>query len=186
MWNRELEGASAWRSFHFHGQLVLEYFLVSSKPSKLFPIGDVAWAGTSSGKQRQYCILPSGSYRYFTALQGFQLQRKPLDVKGLFQRDLHLFGWQCNTNYEMLSFRHHSDSPTYQFHEVFLHYSDDQVIWHCEIQLFELYKEIFCSYFSKPVRIFFFSFIGNLVEKSLFEIFWLIINSIGRNKNILF
>lgn len=53
-------------------------------------------------------------------------------------------------------------------------------------QLFGLYKEIFCNYFPKLVRKkYLFSFIGNLVEKYLFEILWLIINSTGRNKNIL-
>lgn len=71
-----------------------------------------------------------------------------------------------------------------------MHSSKGQTSWHClEVQwnpLFWLYNEIFHKYFSWASQKTFFFLISNLTGKSPFEILWLKINPIRRDRNILF
>lgn len=114
VWNRQLEGASAWSS-HFHNHMAIEYFLVSPKPLKLLLIGAVTWAGTSSGKQ----IILHLAIRNLQILYnhaGISTPEENLRCEVLLSERfasiwLRIQHKLWNTEF----FRHHSGSPTYQF-----------------------------------------------------------------------
>lgn len=149
------------------------------------------WLGQAQVQEnKSYCTLPSGIYRSFITMLVFQLQRKTLDVKCCFQRDLHLFGWEYNTNYEILSFLGITLALlliSFKGYSALQWRSNYLALWkYNETSSLGYIKKYFVTIFLNQSENFLFTFIGNLVEKSLFEIFQLIINSTGRNKKIPF
>lgn len=115
MWNRQLEGASAWRGSHFQNHLVTGYFLVSSKPFKLILRGAVTWADTSSGKQRSCCISPTEDTDTLQTCWNFSSRGKRHMWRGGFREICIYLVENTIQNVKYWVFRHPSDSPTYEF-----------------------------------------------------------------------
>lgn len=59
--SKQLKRAATQTGTHFHNDLVVQYFLVHSKPFKLLLIGDLNRADICLGKLRLYSISPVGS-----------------------------------------------------------------------------------------------------------------------------